>query len=555
MKRSLHLMIALLFAFVGMVNAQTVNVGFDNGDFGQLYDYDLQNDSEYPWYVEYSEYGDYCMRSGNAGVTNSSSSISITVPFADDGYIEFTANCMGEGEAFDVCQFLIDGVVQFSYGQNVSGWEWYGYYVAAGSHQFTWRYFKDGSVDPEGDCFQVDNIWLEGVDLGCVAPTWIEAVGSTDFVYADWDGYSDSYTLRYQKGSGSWTVVEGITSRYYVIEDLVPGYYTLEVIADCDPETVVSTTCMVYQPYSWSDWYGFSNYSYDEYYYRRFIQFKLDDISNVAAASDSYDDGGEGVYSTIFVKGDVWFVRYDYYYDAYNLYKAPVDMWEKTIGTAELVKSNFGWVRSMSFNAANGWIYYVDDSGYLKKFKPENVNKVESCGEIGEVAAFAVNRKGQAFACAYDDTTDERALYAVNLTNASKTRVGAMEYYVSSFAFDMLTGELFAIDYDRMYYVNTSDAYMTYLGVIGGYDYCELGGFFMTYPYNAVEEHEAENVTVYPNPAQGCFTVEGTGTLTITNLLGQDILVQEVDGKATLELPVGIYIVRLGNNIQKLVVE
>lgn len=547
-------MIALLFAFVGMVNAQTVYVDFENG-FDQLYEYDLQNDYEYPWYIEYSDFDGYCMRSGNAGVTNSSSSITISVVYGEYGYIGFNANCMGEGENYDVCQFMIDGETQFSYGGNNLGWNYYSFEVSSGLHQFTWRYSKDGSVDPNGDGFQVDNIYFEGVDLGCVAPTWIEAVGTTDYVYAYWDGYSDSYTLRYKKGSDSWTVVEGITWRDYRIEDLIPGFYTLEVMADCEPEVIVSTTCMVYQPYSWSDWYSFANYSYDYDHYRRFVQFKLNDISNVAAVSDSYDDGGEGIYAATFVNGDVWFVKYDYYNEAYNLYKAPVNMWEKTIGTAEIVKSDFGWVQGMSYNANNKWIYYVDENGYLKKFKPENVNKVESCGEIGAVNAFAINKKGQAFACVYDDTTDENVLCTVNLVNASKMRVGTMEYSVSDFAFDMLTGELFATNHDNMFFVNTSDASMSYLGIIGGDNYCEVHGLFMTYPYNAVEENKVEDINVYPNPAQDHFTVEGTGKLTITNLLGQEILVREIEGKTTVELPQGMYLVRLNNVVSKVVVE
>ena len=60
---------------------------------------------------------------------------------------------------------------------------------------------------------------------------------------------------------------------------------------------------------------------------------------------------------------------------------------------------------------------------------------------------------------------------------------------------------------------------------------------------------------VYPNPAQGCFTVEGTGRMTVSNLLGQVVLIKEINGQTTVALPRGMYFVRLGNETQKIVVE
>lgn len=70
-----------------------------------------------------------------------------------------------------------------------------------------------------------------------------------------------------------------------------------------------------------------------------------------------------------------------------------------------------------------------------------------------------------------------------------------------------------------------------------------------------VGEYGMEGFKVYPNPASGAFTVEGMGYLTVLNLLGQEILAQEVEGKTTLELPKGIYLMRLGSANRKIVVE
>ena len=70
-----------------------------------------------------------------------------------------------------------------------------------------------------------------------------------------------------------------------------------------------------------------------------------------------------------------------------------------------------------------------------------------------------------------------------------------------------------------------------------------------------IEENEGQKCRVYPNPAKGRFTVEGTGTMTVMNTLGQTILTQEIDGKATMELPQGLYFVKLGETMRKVVVE
>ena len=51
------------------------------------------------------------------------------------------------------------------------------------------------------------------------------------------------------------------------------------------------------------------------------------------------------------------------------------------------------------------------------------------------------------------------------------------------------------------------------------------------------------------------FTVEGTGTMTITNVLGQTVHTREIDGKTTMELPQGIYFVKLNGATRKIVVE
>ena len=128
------------------------------------------NDASYAWTVV-----DGHIQSGNGGVSNSTSSISVTVTYPAAGTISFDFWSRGEGSDsnnWDKSRFYIDDELKFDYGAH-SDWESYSAEVAAGSHTFTWTYKKDNSVNPTGDCFIVDNVemksgetvWSEPVDV------------------------------------------------------------------------------------------------------------------------------------------------------------------------------------------------------------------------------------------------------------------------------------------------------------------------------------------------------------------------------------------------------
>ena len=146
---------------------QEIQADFETGKLNQVAFF---SDSQYPWDItnEDAESGRYSMKSGNKGISSSSSSISAMYLYNTDGYIYFTAKCMGEGQGsgWDKCLFYIDGEQQFSYGALGNYWSNYSFPVSAGMHTFKWEYTKDSSVDAEGDAFYVDNIYFlqEGKD-------------------------------------------------------------------------------------------------------------------------------------------------------------------------------------------------------------------------------------------------------------------------------------------------------------------------------------------------------------------------------------------------------
>ena len=193
-----------------------------NADFTESIPDGWSNTSSYPWTIV-----DGHMQSGNAGVASSTSSISATVTYLADGTIDFDAECMGEGTGtiWDKCIFSIDGVQQFSYGANVSGWNHYSYDVTAGEHTFTWTYSKDNSVNPTGDYFAVDNVVMVSSNIEWDDPV---AVEEAEYTFVGLNPTTD-YCMKVQG------VCDGVVSTWSGIV-----YFTTAELT-----TITQTICLV----------------------------------------------------------------------------------------------------------------------------------------------------------------------------------------------------------------------------------------------------------------------------------------------------------------------
>lgn len=176
----------MLLFFFSMSYAQIdVVIDFETGDFSQ---YSFSTDANYPWtVVEYDTITrKHGMVSGNSGRANTQSSISVTHVYTADGFVSFDARCRGEqygDNIYDSCVFYIDGETVFLHGSKPEGWNNYSFDVSAGTHTFTWTYFKDNSVNPTGDAFFVDNIVF---------------------------GYPISTIITFEDYGHSWNIPEGI---------------------------------------------------------------------------------------------------------------------------------------------------------------------------------------------------------------------------------------------------------------------------------------------------------------------------------------------------------
>ena len=128
---------------------------FETGDFSK---FDWQLDGTYPWTITTNNpyEGEYCMKSGGAGVANVVSNMTVTVDIPNDGEMSFYGKISCENN-WDYGYFYIDGQQMGQY-TGAGSWTERVFNITSGEHTFQWRYTKDGSVNSNDDCFYVDYI-------------------------------------------------------------------------------------------------------------------------------------------------------------------------------------------------------------------------------------------------------------------------------------------------------------------------------------------------------------------------------------------------------------
>ncbi|MBR4829451.1 MAG: fibronectin type III domain-containing protein, partial [Muribaculaceae bacterium] len=229
---------------------------FDNG-----FSYNWSNDPTYPW-----TFVDGHLQSGNAGMENSTSSISVFMYFDTFGTVEFDAECMGEGSStfWDHCDFSIDGEIMLNAGENLNtaGWLHYSYPVTAGQHTFTWSYTKDGSINPTGDYFAIDNVVMGLTEIEWGNSVYVQ---NPPYTFTGLNPFTDYYVQ--VRGICGNNAQQTITAWSEPIHFSTLGYYTVTVSANsADGGTVTGggvfysgDTCTVIA--SPNDYYYFSHWS------------------------------------------------------------------------------------------------------------------------------------------------------------------------------------------------------------------------------------------------------------------------------------------------------
>ena len=110
-----------------------------------------------------NEGGRYLAKSNNAGVGNSTASVSTTVQMSAGDTLTFDYFYSSESN-YDWYRFKANGTeVQKLSGNTNSAWATYTYTAAAdGAYTFEWSYSKDSSVNRGDDCVKIDNVAFSG---------------------------------------------------------------------------------------------------------------------------------------------------------------------------------------------------------------------------------------------------------------------------------------------------------------------------------------------------------------------------------------------------------
>ena len=116
----------------------------------------------YPFVAEEAN-GRYYAKSGNAGVNNSTSTLTTTIQMQAGETLTFEY-CYGSESNYDFYNFIVNGTqVQHLSGTNNTNWQTYTYTApSAGSYTFTWEFTKDVSVASGMDCCKIDNVAYSG---------------------------------------------------------------------------------------------------------------------------------------------------------------------------------------------------------------------------------------------------------------------------------------------------------------------------------------------------------------------------------------------------------
>ncbi len=142
----------------------TVNIDTSLFDSLNVAGGSLQFGTSQPYGFEAVTEGDrFLAKSNNAGVGNSTASVSTTVQMSAGDTLTFDYFYSSENN-FDWYRFKANGTeVQKLSGNTNSAWATYTYTAAAdGAYTFEWSYSKDSSVNRGEDCVKIDNVAFSG---------------------------------------------------------------------------------------------------------------------------------------------------------------------------------------------------------------------------------------------------------------------------------------------------------------------------------------------------------------------------------------------------------
>ena len=460
----------------------------------------FENDATYPWTIETEGNREYA-KSGNAGVASSTSTITATVTVDEDGIVQFDYKAWGEGSSdsydWDKCRFAIDGNVQMDYGAHDNDWETIAYAITAGTHTLTWTYKKDGSVNPTGDYFAVDNVYVgEPVAVESITCTESLEVPVNRTAQIEWEvlpeaAFNKEVTITVDDTSIATVNENGVVTGVAEGETFVtiasvedPSIYAVCEVTVVDTGLTMATIyamCCYDLGGSYTDNWG------------------------------TFSDVNPAVFTPLCTSPEAYAAAYAYgtvygYTTNGDFFTAPVDNLQNMTTFAGMYTANT--MTSMTFDYTRGCLFGVatgDNDDLLVAIDP-------SSGTVTEIGAFNVHPFGL---CVDEEGTgygvdQNGTLYTIDLDTAAMTAVGSTGVtcgYVQDICYDFNSGDIYwgqILDADNasLYRINKATGSAEDLGMVGGSG-MELVGMFIIpdeEPQPA-DDVPVESITITPEEA------------------------------------------------------
>ncbi len=453
----------------GTVPAVTVRDAADlnealNVEGGEI---EFVSEGAYPWVVS----GDAAM-SGNAGVSSSESVLTATVEAAEGDIVQFEFQAWGEGSYtfWDHCDFLIDGNQQFTYGAYDNDWETAAYALTAGEHTLTWSYTKDSSVNPSGDYFMVDNVYVgqpiapEAIEVEDVeVPAGRRANVMYEVLPAE--AFDKSVTFAIEDTAIATVDANG------VVTGVAEGETTVIVTSAADPDVYGEATVTVTEALPTVNLFGFDTYDIAGTNSDQWIEFPdYDPTAYIAHGSM------QTTFAAAFAGGNVY--GYLYQNDGADTRFYIMDAETYSVAYPGTDASNVGGVFAMAYNYATDVMYAITgtESRYIATVDLATgvaTNVAAITGMANSPMTLAIDGEGNAYALDLDSAG--ATLYSLDLETGAATAIGSTGVglnYVQSMTWDMDTNQLFWAEIldgsnSGLYTIDVNTGAATYVGPIG----------------------------------------------------------------------------------------
>lgn len=218
----------------------TSKIGLNVEDFelGTLDPTLWNNSASTPWTFSSEDpyEGQYCMKSGAIGHSQETA-LTLTYEVAENDSIAFYCKVSSEN-GYDKLFFYVDNQEKGNWSGNVT-WRRIQYAVSPGTHTFTWKYKKDGSMTSGSDCAWIDFVIMP-VDRNLAVSAGLD-MEICENETAQLNGFAANQTSLEWTTAGDGTFSDAtIMNPVYTpgTQDIANGEVTLTITAHKDSETM-----------------------------------------------------------------------------------------------------------------------------------------------------------------------------------------------------------------------------------------------------------------------------------------------------------------------------